>query len=113
MSLFKRTSRSHHSVFQCHLLAENSTEQAAMACAVASYNQLLRQSVTQFQQRNRDATVMFFDTAPSFNHTLDNPTAYGAPTCYNSDGVSCLWWNDSHPGQAIHHRVASDVASLV
>lgn len=55
---------------------------------------------------------MIVDTAGPFNRALESPTAYGAPnaTCYNSDGKSCLWFNDYHPGVAINELVAEAVA---
>lgn len=33
--------------------------------------------------------------------------------CYNSNLVSCLWWNDYHPGQAIQSLVAESVSKLI
>ncbi|OKL58861.1 hypothetical protein UA08_05596 [Talaromyces atroroseus] len=71
------------------ILAENTTAQATTAYAVASYNQLIAKGAEKFQGKNPGATVIVFDTSPSFNKALDDPTAYGAPnaTCYNSDGT--------------------------
>lgn len=52
--------------------------------------------------------VASVDTQAPFNTAINNPTAYGAPNavCYNANGVSCLWWNNYHPGQAIQKLVA-------
>jgi phospholipase/lecithinase/hemolysin len=96
------------------LLAENSTAQATTAYAVSSYNHLLSEGAKRFNRHNKDVTAILFDTTPSFDEALDNPTAYGAPdaTCYSGNGVSCLWWNDFHPGQAIHKLVAGAVANV-
>jgi phospholipase/lecithinase/hemolysin len=59
--------------------------------------------------------VWTVNTTKVFNKALDNPTAYGAPNavCYNSNGVSCLWWNDYHPGQAIQDLVAQSISGLI
>lgn len=96
------------------LLAENTTAQGTTAYAVSSFNQLLTQGAERFNKCNKDTNAILFNTTPSFNEALDNPTAYGAPdaTCYSGDGVSCLWWNDFHPGQAIHKLVAGAVANV-
>lgn len=96
------------------LLAENATAQATTAYTVSSYNQLLNQGANRFTKHNKDINAILFDTTPSFDVALNNPTAYGAPDaiCYSGDGVSCLWWNDFHPGQAIHKLVAGAVANV-
>lgn len=54
------------------------------------------------------------DTWAPFNKALENPTRYGAPnaSCYNADGVSCLWFNDYHPGVEINRLVAAGAADL-
>jgi len=45
---------------------------------------------------------------------VDNPTAFGAnstgATCFDSDGSTCLWWNNYHPGLAIQKLVGAAVA---
>ena len=55
------------------------------------------------------------DTAPAFQAAVKNPKAYEAKDalCYNADGVSCLWFNDYHPGQAIQKMVGAAVQSAV
>jgi len=80
-----------------------------------TYNKLLAAGVASFASSNSGVTTWVYDTSTPFNTALNNPSAYGASsaTCYNSDGTSCLWWNNYHPGQAIHKLVAAGVASTV
>jgi phospholipase/lecithinase/hemolysin len=61
-----------------------------------------------------DASAVVVDTEPEFEKALASPTSYGAgsngASCYNSDGKTCLWYNNYHPGMAIHKLVAGSVA---
>lgn len=82
---------------------------------VDRFNKAIRKGVREFAHHNRDATVWILNTTSVFDRALDNPTAYGAPdaACYNSNGVSCLWWNNYHPGQAIQNLVAEGISRLI
>ncbi len=86
-----------------------------LASTVSTYNALLTTHVHTFSTTNKDAKTTLFDTQSPFDLAIANPTAYGAPdaTCQNLDGVSCLWWNDFHPGTAIQNLVAEGVAGAV
>jgi phospholipase/lecithinase/hemolysin len=97
------------------VLQQSTSTQQQEGAAVQRYNQLLGQAVTAFKGNYSGVQTWLYDTTGPFNTALNNPTAYGAKdaTCYNSDGVSCLWWNDYHPGLAIHKLVAQGVAALV
>ncbi|PQE17017.1 carbohydrate esterase family 16 protein [Rutstroemia sp. NJR-2017a BBW] len=97
------------------VLQQSTSVQQQEGAAVQRYNQLLGQAVTAFKGNYTGVQTWVYDTTGPFNTALNNPTAYGAKdaTCYNSDGVSCLWWNDYHPGLAIHKLVAQGVAALV
>jgi len=87
--------------------------QAAEAVAIAKYNDAIATRLAAFKAANAGVVATIVDTAAPFNKALENPTAYGAPnaTCYNGDGVSCLWFNDYHPGVAINKLVADAVAA--
>ncbi|KAH6661444.1 fungal cellulose binding domain-containing protein [Plectosphaerella plurivora] len=91
----------------------NATGKAAPA--IARYNQLLAKHLAEFKSSHADVKTWLIDTATAFNKALSNPKQYGAPdgTCYNSDGKSCLWWNDYHPGIAIQKLVAEELAATV
>jgi len=97
------------------VLAYGNTTVTQVAAGVKRYNQLLMTSLETFMANNTGVKTWLYDTSVSFEKAIADPTKYGAPnaTCYNSDGVSCLWYNDYHPGQAIHKLVAEGVANLV
>jgi phospholipase/lecithinase/hemolysin len=95
--------------------AEGTATQTQEGAAVVTYNNLLESAISSFKGSNSGTTTYVLDTSVPFLTAINNPTAYGAPnnSCYNSDGVSCLWWNNYHPGQAIHKLVAAAIAALV
>lgn len=97
------------------VLAESNATQVKEAAGVEDYNKLLLSGVEAFKGKNEGVTTWVFDTAGPFNTAVGSPKTYGAKdaTCYNSDGTSCLWFNNYHPGQAIHKLVAAGVAALV
>lgn len=104
------------------ILDSNATVQGQVVGAVGEINCLLEKGYGQFLRVNRgglngtgsELRTWLFNTTTVFDEVLNNPTAYGAPdaTCYDGNGVSCLWWNDFHPGQAIHKVLAGAVANL-
>lgn len=63
-----------------------------------------------FKASNADITLgQVFDTTSYFQAVMDDPTSYGLDsdiTCMNADGTSCVWYDNYHPGQAIHDLVA-------
>lgn len=79
------------------------------------YNDLLESRLADFETANDDVTTWLVDTAGPFNQALDNPTEYGSPDamCADSDGTSCLWFDEYHPGVAINQLVAEEVANVV
>lgn len=93
-------------------LLDTAADQASIAAAVAHYNVLLQTASDAFPANNPGSTTIVVDTQNPFNVMLDNPTAYGAPnaSCFNSDGTSCLWWNNYHPGFEIQELVGDTVA---
>ncbi|KAK0630371.1 hypothetical protein B0T17DRAFT_653825 [Bombardia bombarda] len=95
------------------VLASDAASQAAEAVAIGKYNDAIAARLTAFKAKNSGVTAKVVDTTAPFDKALSNPTAYGSPdaTCYNGDGVSCLWFNDYHPGVAINKLVAQDVAA--
>lgn len=95
------------------------------------YNNHLAEHLAKFKAAHKDIDVVLIDTHKPFNKAIDAPKNYGAPDakCYKSDGKSCvsglplcrnaypgvakslkkLWYNNYHPGIAIHKLVAADV----
>jgi phospholipase/lecithinase/hemolysin len=55
------------------------------------------------------------DASAAYYEALDDPARFGAPDdmCENLDGKSCLWWNNYHPGMAIHRLLGAEVARVV
>ena len=72
---------------------ENS--QKAEAAAIAKYNAALTAGLAAFKTKNTGITSKIIDTTAPFN---------------NSDGKSCLWFNDYHPGIEINNLVAKAVS---
>ncbi|PKX97924.1 putative cellulose-binding GDSL lipase/acylhydrolase [Aspergillus novofumigatus IBT 16806] len=97
------------------MLSQGTSATTAEAAVIAKYNNLIATYLANFKSKNSGVTATIVDTQAPFNKALDNPTAYGAPnaTCYNSDGTSCLWFNDYHPGVAIQNLTAQAVASAL
>ncbi|KAI9155446.1 Acetylesterase [Paramyrothecium foliicola] len=81
--------------------------------AISSWNQILASKLATFRSANAGTDIKVVDTALAFNAAINNPQQYGAPnaSCFNADGVSCLWFNDYHPATAIQRLVASQVAA--
>ncbi|GJC81597.1 acetylesterase [Colletotrichum liriopes] len=86
-----------------------------LSAAIKQYNELIVSNLAAFKAKNTGVTSWVVDTAAPFNKAINNPTAYGAPdaTCYNENGVSCLWFNDYHPGVQIQKLVGQAVAQTV
>lgn len=97
------------------MISQGSSSQSSEATAITLWNQELTTKVATFKSNNAGSTTWIYDTQTPFNTAISNPTSYGATdaTCYNSDGTTCLWWNNYHPGQAIQKLVAEGVASAL
>ncbi|KAL1967666.1 hypothetical protein VTN77DRAFT_2923 [Rasamsonia byssochlamydoides] len=85
------------------------------AAFVADFNNGVRNLTTQVRQNHTDTTVVLYDSWTFMTKVLDNPTAYGYPnaTCNDSDGTSCVWWNNIHPGTKYHQLQAEDMKSYL
>ncbi|PSR82788.1 hypothetical protein BD289DRAFT_483651 [Coniella lustricola] len=80
---------------------------------IQSYNEALETNLATFKSSYSGVTGSVFNTSASFWTVIDNPTAYGATdaTCQNTDGTTCVWYDDYHPGQAIQKLVAEALAN--
>jgi phospholipase/lecithinase/hemolysin len=81
---------------------------------INSYNSGLASRLASFKSSNSGVNIaVVVDTSIAFDTATANPNKYGAPnaSCENSNGVSCLWWDQLHPGQQIQKLFASTVAS--
>lgn len=97
------------------MLANDASSEAQLVAAINTYNNFLASKLAAFNAANNGVSSWIVDTSVPFYKAINNPTAYGSPdaTCYNGDGVSCLWFNNYHPGIAINNLVAEAVAETV
>lgn len=88
-------------------LSDGAADDALIAAAIAQYNAELASSLANFTLNNANVTANIVNTTTPFQTVIDDPTAYGAPnaTCYDSDGTTCIWYNDYHPGVASKYKV--------
>ncbi|KAB8299288.1 hypothetical protein EYC80_001366 [Monilinia laxa] len=96
-------------------ISQGTAVQASLETAILQYNAAIVSRVAEFKAANAGSTVWVYDTQTPFLAAISNPTVYGSAdaTCINSDGVSCLWWNNYHPGQIIHKLIAQGLAALL
>lgn len=75
---------------------------------VNTFNGQLAQRIPQFTSSHPGAVGATYDYHRWMAALLDSPTDYGFPdaTCINSDGVSCVWWNNYHPGAKLNDLLA-------
>lgn len=97
------------------MIGQSETDLAQLRSDIDEYNAQIAERLATFKSANSGTTGQVFDTAPYFEAAINDPAAYGAPdaTCYNSDGVSCLWYDNYHPGQAIHKLLAQGLGDAL
>ncbi|KAK5733629.1 hypothetical protein LTS12_026895 [Elasticomyces elasticus] len=97
------------------VIGEGSSNADRVATAITEYNEALRNIVEAFTSSYSDVHTYILDTDAPFMEAINNPMAYQASdaTCSDSSGTKCLWWNNYHPGQAIHKLVAHAFRSLI
>lgn len=59
--------------------------------------------------------MLFYDSFQYLTRVLDNPALYDYQdaTCMNSDGTTCVWWNNLHPGWRYHKLQAEDMLPVL
>ena len=104
---------------------ESAADQQAMATAITQFNNLLNDEantlITKLGGDQFPASGLYTNFAQvvatqiAFSFMIDDPTAYGAPnaSCYNPDGVSCLWTDPYNPGQELQSLVSTYAAEIV
>lgn len=82
------------------MLRQSKEAQETEAAVIRQFNTLLSNRTSAFVASHDGTNAVVVDTQAPFNAALDNPRQYGATdaTCYNSNGKTCLWYNDYHPG---------------
>lgn len=81
-----------------------------------SFNSKLATKLDDFKSSNTGVTAQTFNTTSYFWEVFNDPTSFGLDsdiTAANADGTSAVWYDNYHPGQAIHKLVAKGfVAAL-
>lgn len=89
---------------------DSETDLSTLISNLESYNSKLVSNMEEFKSNNSDITLgQVFNTTSYFWEVFNDPTSYGLEsdiTCSNSDGTTCVWYDNYHPGQAIHKLVA-------
>jgi hypothetical protein len=82
------------------MLAQSKEARTLEAEVIKQFNDLLSSRLKDFVASHGGSKGWVVDTQEPFNKALNDPTKYGSKdaTCYNSDGKTCLWFNDYHPG---------------
>jgi phospholipase/lecithinase/hemolysin len=88
---------------------------ASLVSAITMWNSQLPTRVATFLTANPGTNVTLVDTQEPWNTVSADPKSYGAPDAawINSNGKSCLWYNNYHPGTAIKQVVSQTVAAAL
>jgi phospholipase/lecithinase/hemolysin len=86
------------------MLAQPKESQDLEAAVIEQFNELLVNRSEEFSASHEGVKAVVVDTQAPFNAAIADPAKYGSKdaTCFNSDGKSCLWFNDYHPGLVSH-----------
>ena len=92
----------------------SSSDISKVKSTISLFNSKLEDYVSRFKE-SHSVNAYLVSTTDAFNDVMDNPSKYGVKdgTCDNTDGTSCPWYNNFHPGVAIQQHVALAVASAV
>lgn len=94
------------------ITGQNAQGRSKIMTNVNSWNTQLAARLATFKGKNAGVTAVVIESAAPFNTAISSPKTYGAPdaTCLNRNGKSCLWWDNLHPGEAIHKLLAAEIA---
>lgn len=84
---------------------------AAWSAWANNFNGQLASRITTFASSYSGVVAATYDYHRWMTAVLDDPTAYGFPdaSCINADGVSCIWWNNYHPGSKLNDLLAAQM----
>lgn len=95
---------------------QSETSLNALTTNLDSFNSKLATKLADFKSSNTGVTAQAFNTSSYFWEVFNDPTSFGLDsdiTAANADGTSAVWYDNYHPGQAIHKLVAQGfVAAL-
>lgn len=96
-------------------MRSNGSDLTKLASVVKLYNSIMAKNLVNFKREHCGVKAWLVDPGVAYHEALNHPEKYGAPDdmCENTDGVSCLWWNNYHPGVAIHRLLGAEVARVV
>ncbi|KAJ5171996.1 hypothetical protein N7492_004589 [Penicillium capsulatum] len=91
------------------IIGEGKTKQHA--AWVSAYNDALKTMAKSFNDDHKDAKVVVYDSWSFMSKILDSPQEHGFKdsVCQDKHGVSCVWYNDYHPGKKYHQLQAKDM----
>jgi hypothetical protein len=97
------------------MLAQSKEARILEAGVIKQFNNLLSSRLKDFVASHGGSKGWVVDTQEAFNKALNDPTKYGSKdaTCYNSDGKTCLWFNDYHPGTVSSLLVLTHFSVLI
>lgn len=94
-----------------HLQSETVELRQRWIDIAAIYNTALYDSISAFQSRHPDTTILFFHNRRLWENVLSNYAAYGfnsiTEITSNYYDTTKVWINDFHPGHGMHKIVAS------
>ncbi|KAF2263939.1 carbohydrate esterase family 16 protein [Lojkania enalia] len=93
------------------VMRQSKAAQELEASVIEQFNTALADRTSKFLGSHPGAKVVIVNTRTPFDAAINDPTKYGATNaiCYNSNGKTCLWHDDYHPGLEIHRLVAEAV----
>lgn len=82
------------------MLGQSKQAQEQEAKYIEQFNSGLKTRAEDFVALHNGVKAVIVDTQAPFNAAIRDPGKYGSKdaTCFNSDGKTCLWFNDYHPG---------------
>jgi phospholipase/lecithinase/hemolysin len=95
---------------------QSASQRSVITNTINQYNSALTSRLATFKSSNSGVNIaVVVDTSVAFSTATSNPSAYGAPnaSCQNSNGKSCLWWDQLHPGASIQKLFAQSVATAL
>jgi len=102
------------------MLQQSAAERQALAAAIAVFNNLLNNETTSLVDSKMDGQqyspspvgfAQVVDTQDGFNVMLDEAGTANA-SCYNPDGVTCMWVDEWNPGQTLHSIVETYITFI-
>jgi phospholipase/lecithinase/hemolysin len=95
---------------------QSETSVQSLISNLDSFNSKLATKLDAFKSSNTGVTAQVFNTSSYFWEVFEDPISFGLNsdiTAMNADGTSAVWYDNYHPGQAIHKLVAKGFVSAL